>query len=162
VADESTKGRRIVVGVGNPHRGDDAAGRAVARALRDTLPADVEIVEHDGEAAALIDCLERVDEAYLIDACSSGAPAGTRRRLDVAHARLPPERFASTHGVGLAQAIELARALDVLPRRCIVYAIEGATFDVGAPLSAAVAAAVAATANDLRTDLVGAGRGDGG
>ena len=48
----------------------------------------------------------------------------------------------STHGFGLAEALELARALGQLPRRCIVYAIEGASFETGAPLSPEVAAAV--------------------
>ena len=35
--------RRIVLGIGNSSRGDDAAGPAVVRRLNGTLPADIEI-----------------------------------------------------------------------------------------------------------------------
>ena len=45
---------RLVVGIGNPDRGDDAVGRLVARALRGRVPADVRVVEQDGEATALL------------------------------------------------------------------------------------------------------------
>ncbi|MFA6207521.1 MAG: hydrogenase maturation protease, partial [Methylocystis sp.] len=69
---------------------------------------------------------------------------------------LPRAAFgASTHGFGLAEALELARALGVLPPRCIVYAIEGEIFDIGAPMSPAVAAAVAVVADRLRADILG-------
>ena len=55
-------------------------------------------------------------------------------------ARLP--RPASTHLIGLADALELARALGRLPPRVVVYGIEGHRFGVGDPVSPAVAAAV--------------------
>jgi hydrogenase maturation protease len=44
--------------------------------------------------------------------------------------------------VGLADAIELARALGRLPPRVTVYGIEGERFDTGAPLSDSVAGAI--------------------
>jgi Ni,Fe-hydrogenase maturation factor len=40
-------------GVGNPDRGDDAAGPAVARQLRDVFIRGVEIIEHGGKPTAL-------------------------------------------------------------------------------------------------------------
>ena len=46
----------------------------------------------------------------------SGAAPGTTRRLDASRERLPAELFrGSTHALGLAEAVELARALDRLP-----------------------------------------------
>jgi hydrogenase maturation protease len=146
--------RRIVIGVGNPDRGDDAVGRAVARRLLGALPADVEIVEAEGEATALMARLDGAEEAYLVDACASGAAAGTVRRFDVGAGPLPQDAFGvSTHGFGLAEAIELARALGQLPRRCIVYAVEGASFEIGAALSGPVAVAVADVADRLRAEI---------
>jgi hydrogenase maturation protease len=139
-----------VIGIGNPDRGDDAAGRAVARRLRGLLPPSVDIVEQDGEASTLLACLENAATAYVIDACASGAPAGTVRRFDVRAAPLPPDAFTlSTHDLGLAAAIELARALGQLPPRCFVFAIEAGRFAPGGPLSPPVAAAIAKV-----TDLV--------
>jgi hydrogenase maturation protease len=146
---------RIVIGIGNPDRGDDAVGRAVARRLRGVLPGDVEVVEADGEATDLIARLDGKAEAWLVDACASGAAAGTVRRFDVGAGPLPQDAFGvSTHGFGLGEAIELAQALGQLPRRCIVYAVEGASFEIGAALTAPVADAVADVAERLRAEIV--------
>jgi len=149
--------RAIVIGIGNPDRGDDGAGPAVVRWLRGKLPADIEIRAHDGEPASLLACLEGARAAWLIDASASGAAAGSVLRFDARAAPLPEQAFAvSTHGLGVAQALELARALGELPGCCIVYAIEGGTFEPGAPLSPAVAAAVAEVGERLRRELCGA------
>jgi len=135
--------RRLVIGIGNPDRGDDGVGPAVARRLRARAPDGVELLETDGEASRLLELLAGADVAWLVDAAVSGAAAGTIRRLDPIAAPLPRSLFAvSSHGLGLAEAVELARALGSLPRRLVVYAIEGAGFAPGAPLTPAVAAAV--------------------
>ena len=146
--------RRIVLGIGNPDRGDDGAGRAVARQLRGRLPEDMELAEISGEATDLLARIEGVAAAYVVDACASGAPAGTTRRFDLAAGPLPEAAFGlSTHGLGLATALELARALGQLPPRCIVYAIEGTSFEVGSPLSPIVVEAVSAVADRLRAEI---------
>ncbi len=146
--------RQIVLGIGNMDRGDDAAGRAVARMLQGSVPDDLEVAELDGEATTLLARFEGAGAAFLVDACRSGAAAGTVRRIDVAVTQVPQGLFGlSTHGFGVAEAIELGRALGQLPPRCIVYAIEGASFQIGAPLSPAVAAAVADVAARLRTEI---------
>jgi len=44
-----------VIGVGNPWRGDDAAGLAVARLLRGTVSPEVEVLEREGEPTGLVD-----------------------------------------------------------------------------------------------------------
>jgi hydrogenase maturation protease len=150
----SARCRQIVLGIGNAERGDDAAGRAVARLLQGRLPDDVEIAELEGEAMELLARFEGADAAFLVDACWSGAPAGSVRRLDVNVTPLQQGLFSlSTHGFGLAEAVELARALAQLPPYCVVYAIEGATFETGAPLSPAVAAAVADVAGRVQTEI---------
>jgi hydrogenase maturation protease len=155
-ADSAREGPRIVVlCIGNPQRGDDAAGRAVAHALR-ALLVDVEIIEEEGEATRVLARLEGADAAFIVDACFSGAEPGEIRRFDASAGPLPRAAFgASTHGFGLAEALELARALGALPSRCVVYAIEGGTFDIGASMSPAVAAAVAVVADRLRADILG-------
>lgn len=154
-ADSAREGPRIIVlCIGNPQRGDDAAGRAVAHALR-ALLVDVDIVEEAGEATRVLARLEGADAAYIVDACVSGATPGEIRRFDVGTGPLPRAAFgASTHGFGLAEALELARALGALPSRCVVYVIEGGTFDIGASMSPAVAAAVAVVADRLRADIL--------
>jgi len=139
--------RRVLLGVGNLDRGDDAAGRIAADLLRGRLPQEIDIMEDTGDAASLLARLEGARAAVIIDACRSGAATGRIRRFDVSKAPLPEEHFAtSTHALGLAAVIELARALKQLPARCIVYAVEGARFDAGAGLSPPVAMAIRALA----------------
>lgn len=134
---------RLVLGIGNPDRGDDAVGRLIARALRTRVPADVRIAEHDGGATALVAALQSARHAWLIDAARSGAPPGTVRRIDCSETDLDiPSGTVSSHGFGVAAAIALARALDVLPRQCIVYAVEAADFNAGAAPSHEVLDAV--------------------
>jgi hydrogenase maturation protease len=146
--------RCIVFGIGNPDRGDDAAGPAAARQLRELLLRGVEVIEHLGEATALLAQMDGAASVFLIDACASGAPAGTIHRFDVGATVVPDVALRlSTHGFGPAMAIELAMTLGQLPHRCIVYAIEGASFDPGAPLSPHVAAAIAEVVARVREEI---------
>jgi hydrogenase maturation protease len=143
-----------VICVGNPWRGDDAVGFAVARQLAATLPAGVELLEREGEPTGLIDSWQGADALWLVDAVSSGAAPGTIHRLDASEHELPADLFrASTHHVGLAEAVELARALGRLPRKTVVYGIEGGSFATGGELTPAVATAAERAAEELRTEV---------
>ena len=152
---DSANRRVVVLCVGNPERGDDAAGRAVARALGASL-GDVDIIEEDGEATRLLTRLDGADAAYIVDACVSGADLGHIHRFEVGEDPLPRADFgASTPGFGLAEALELARALGALPSRCVIYAIEGGIFDVGAAMSPPVTKAADIVADRLRAEILG-------
>ena len=75
----------------------------------------------------------------LADAVASGAAPGAVHRFDAAAAALPASfAGASTHALGLAEAIELGRVLRRLPPRLVVLGIEGAGFATGAEPGAAV------------------------
>ncbi|MHB8884040.1 MAG: hydrogenase maturation protease [Methylovirgula sp.] len=143
VAAPELSDRRLVIGVGNLDRGDDAVGRIVAQRLRLRQLPGIEVIEDGGEAASLLSRFEGADAVYLVDAALSGAAPGTIRRFDVTTAPLPNARATlSTHGFGLAAAIELARVLHRLPRFCIVYTVELDSCTTGASLTQAVEAAV--------------------
>ena len=145
---------RRVIGLGNVWRGDDGAGPACVAALQGLVPRDVELIGSDGEPATLLTLLADAAEVWLIDACVSGAPAGTVHHIDVVRCSLPGAGLAtSSHGVGLATVLELARAIGELPPCCRVFAIEADNCAPGEPLSAAVRAAVAAVAEQIRRDL---------
>jgi hydrogenase maturation protease len=140
---------RLVIGVGNPWRGDDAAGLAVAVAAHGLC--------HEGDATGLIDRWGGAQDVVIADAAASGAPAGTVRRFDARAQPLPARTLrSSTHAFGVADAIELARSLDRLPDLVVVYAIEGADFTAGAALTPEVAHAARELGERLRAD--GAGR----
>jgi len=124
-----------IIGCGNRARGDDAAGVLVAERL---LELGVEADIHTGEALALVEAWEGAEEVIVVDAVVSGAPAGTIHDWDSRDCRqsLPVASSpASTHGLGVAEAIELSRSLGRLPQSLRVYGIEGRRFDLGASLS---------------------------
>ncbi len=140
--------------MGNPWRCDDAAGLAVARHLRGTLPPDVELLEREGEPTALIEAWEGATALWLVDAVSSGAEPGTLHRLDASETELPTDLFRrSTHHVGVAEAVELARVLGRLPGRTVVFGVEGGSFEIGDALTPAVAAAIVPTAEAVREEV---------
>jgi hydrogenase maturation protease len=126
----------------------------VARRLRTMAPAGVSIDEREGEPAGLLDAWEGAESAVIVDAVSSGASPGTLHRFDAVTDPLPTATFGhSTHALGLAEAVELGRALGRLPGRLIVYGIEGQRFDAGAGLSPAVDRAVDRLCEKLRAEL---------
>lgn len=128
----------VVIGVGNSLRHDDAAGLELAQLVGERLAHPLcAVAAHEGDTLGLLERFDGAGAAVIVDATHSGAPAGTVTRMDASAAPLPAElpSSASTHAMGLAEAIELARALDRLPARVIVYGIEGARFDAGEGLS---------------------------
>lgn len=139
-----------VIGIGNEFRGDDAIGLYVVRDLQSRGPDGLEFSLLDGEATALMDAMEGCAAVVLIDAVQSGAEPGTVHCWDQAgDLPLGPELRCSTHAMGLADALELARALGRLPGHVAVIGIEGKCFDPGTPLSDAGRQAVPQAVNRL-------------
>ena len=146
--------RVVVLGVGNEDRGDDAVGLLVARRLREEVPPGVEVVESDGDPARLLDLWQGADLAVAVDAVVSGGEAGALHLHDATREALPSGLATlSSHGLGLAQAIELGRALGRLPARLVVIGIEAAEVAPGGELSPAVAAAIGRAVALARREL---------
>lgn len=144
----------LVIGLGNEFRGDDAAGRLAARKIDSAAINGVRVIEESGEGAALMDAWRGADSVILIDAVHSGAPPGTIHRLDAGAEPIPANFFHySTHAFSVAEAVELARALQQLPSRLIAYGIEGKNFSSGEQLSSEVAAAVEEVAQRVKGEL---------
>lgn len=142
-----------VIGAGNSWRGDDAAGLAVAELVRAALP-EAGVLSWEGEPIGLLDIMEVDDDVVIVDAVSSGAPAGTVYRFDAAAGPIPaPFTARGTHTLSIAEAVELARALGRLPASLRLVGIEGARFIAGAGLSDEVARAVDEVANELVAEL---------
>jgi hydrogenase maturation protease len=133
----------LLIGIGNEYRRDDGVGLIVARRLQGQTPPGVSVIEQNGEGAALLEAWRGYSRVLLIDALDCGATPGKLLRLE-AHVAAPPRRLfqASTHAFGVAEAVELARALNQLPSRLLLYGIQGQDFNVGKGLSAAVASGI--------------------
>ena len=144
----------LVIGIGNPDRGDDAAGLAVAKRIRAaSLPGEVTVRELAGDQLALIDEWTGATDVFVVDAVSSGGIPGTVYQFDAADPLTETFRHRGTHMFSLADVIELARALDRLPRHLTGFGIEGAGFAIGAGLSPPAAAAVDEVTSLLLADI---------
>ncbi len=144
-----------VIAVGNPLRADDGAGAEVARRLAGRVPAGVRLVELGGEPAELLDAWDGLRVVVVVDAVRAGAAPGTVHRFDASSAPLAVRTGStSTHGLGLAAALELGRALGRLPPRVIVVGIETAGDDApGGTLSPPVQGAIEAAAERVLAEL---------
>lgn len=169
----------VVIGLGNAFRRDDGVGLVVARRIEAGLLAEevgpaaaagraagaaagaaARVLRLSGDAAGLLDAWDGADRAILIDALSAGEAPGAVLRLDVTDGPMPAVLSAcSSHALGVAQAIELGRALGQLPPRLVVYAVAGADFGLGEGLSPAVNEVVAEVAARVLREVRGGGEG---
>lgn len=144
----------IVIGVGNELRGDDATGVIVAREIEKKKLPGVRTTIESGEGMALIEAWQDADGAVIVDACRSGAGAGKIFRFDARKQKLPEAFFVySTHAFSVAGAVELARVLDRLPPRLIVYAIEGKNFAIGEGLSTEIKRAIESVCQSIGAEI---------
>lgn len=121
-----------IICCGNPDRGDDGVGALVAERLRDF---GVEAEIRSAEPLDLIEAWGGVDNVVVVDAMETGASLGTVHLWDGRKASFPPDKSVSTHGMGVAAAIRMARVLGRLPSQLRVYGIEGRRFEHGTEVS---------------------------
>ncbi len=133
----------LVIGIGAPFRGDDELGLIAAEKLRSTLPAEsVDFVSHSDDPARIIGDWAGREQVLVIDALRAGDAPGTLHRIDVVETGLTPQSRTSSHGNALADAIELSRALETLPKSLVVIGIEPETTELGAAMSEVCEAAL--------------------
>ena len=150
----SSPKKTLVIGIGNPLRRDDAVGLAVAHWLKPRASQRLPIIEHDADGVDLLEAWRGMDHVFLIDAIRSGVAPGSVRRFDAANTALPTRWFpCSSHLIGVAEAVALARTLLRLPDQLIVYGIEGVEFGYGEGLSPAVASAVEKVGNTILEEI---------
>lgn len=145
--------RVVVVAMGNEYRRDDGAGQAIAARVARALDG----VDQLGPVADPLDLLglwDDADLAVVIDAVQSGAEPGSVALIDLDSDRSTEEAgqavgASSTHGIGLAGVLRLARALGSAPRRVVVVGIEGDDFGEGTGLSPAVDRAISRAAGHV-------------
>jgi hydrogenase maturation protease len=137
----------LVICCGNLDRGDDGAGLLVAQRLRSM---EVPCVVQSGEALSLIEAWRGVADVVVVDAVITGAPPGTISVWDAHTADLAGRWFrCSTHFLGVAEAVGIARNLNCLPRRLRIYGIEARRFEPGSRPSAAVMKGVEEAAEQI-------------
>ena len=125
-----------VIGVGSPW-GDDQAGWLAAEALRGLFEDDrVEVKTLDRPGPALCEHWQRNDSVVLLDAVRAHGEIGRIHCVEGAAIANLGGASLSSHGFGVAAAVALATALEVMPRRLCLLGLEVSGSGHGAGLSA--------------------------
>lgn len=143
--------RPNVICVGNADRADDAVGPVCADMLaRDGVPVRVS----SGDAFELLELFRSCPVVFLVDAVVTGAqPPGSIYAFAGESSDIPTAAWtASTHGLGVAEAIRLARTLGVCPSKLYIYGVEAVKFDWGEAMTPEVSAAIPALVRRIEDD----------
>lgn len=146
----------VVLGIGNPFRGDDGVGPAVLDLLAGRVPAGVRLVASDGEPTRLLEQWRDAATVVVVDAATGGGPPGSVRSLLLRPGDPAPLGAAggtSSHGLGLAGALALAAALGSAPGEVVVHAVEAGCTAHGTGLTPAVRQAAAVVAGRVLAGL---------
>ena len=129
----SNKGPLAVVGIGSPFRSDDIAGHLVIDLLNEKIGEKVVLKNVLGDPAELINIFSSFNSFYLIDACQN---LDSWQRIDLSKESIEDESAkTSTHGFGLSDSINMAKNLNLLPNKLILYALNGYNYEVGDTVS---------------------------
>jgi len=156
--------RVVVAAVGCEVRRDDGAGPAVLAQLRGKA-ASVELLGPLASPLDLLGAWDGADLAVVVDAVRADGHPGAVHVVELGPegapgGSAPPGHRASSHGLGVVEALRLSRVLGTAPERVVLVGVAGRDFGPGIGLSPPVTDAVALAA-DLVTDTVHAWAGGG-
>ncbi len=142
----------LIVGCGNLLRSDDAVGPVLIRRLWELgLPDHIEVVDGGTAGMDVAFKMEGRREVVIVDACVSGAEAGTLYEVPGYELEDLPLQQANLHGFRWDNAIAFGRWLlkDRYPEKVTVFLVEGENFAFGMDISPKVAAAMDRLAREL-------------
>ncbi len=137
--------RVLIIGIGNPLRGDDGVGWNVAGELSREQRDDIQVLATHQLTPELSELASRAERVLFIDAARSGDP-GTLNCCPVRPAA-PGARH--SHALSPETLLGMTERLYGRCPAAYLLTIAGDSFDIGKPLSAAVSAALPA----LRTEV---------
>jgi hydrogenase maturation protease len=147
----------LILGLGNSLRGDDGAGPAVVATLSSMeLPPHVELLDGGTPGLETVLLLQGYERVIIVDAADMGLEPGQWRRFtpEMADLKSSNNRLQGTlHAAGLAEALVLAGALDVLPPTLIIYGIQPAKIDWSEDLSDLLQGALPALINRIVEEI---------
>jgi len=134
--------KTLVLGLGNPLRGDDGIGAAVVSWLSQRpLPPDVVALDGGTPGLELVLTLADYPRVLVVDAADLKRAPGQWTRLTREQVR-PAGGQLSLHQAGLAEALALGDELGTLPAELTVYGVQPEQLNWAPGLSPAAQAAV--------------------
>ncbi len=134
----------LIVGFGNPLRGDDGIGVEVVERLKVRgLPAGVEVSDGGTHGLDLVNLMQGRRRVILVDAAALGKRPGEWARAALDRVRLrAPAALHSAHAAGVGEALALAQALDLLPEEVVIFGVQPARVSWNSTLSPELEAAL--------------------
>lgn len=147
----------LILGLGNPLRGDDGVGTAVIQALQnETLPPTVDLIDGGTTGLEIVLLLKEYRRVFVVDAADLGLAPGMWQRFAGDTAVLPTDQQkmnGTLHGAGFAEALALAEALGILPAELIIWGVQPGRVDWVEGLSAEVEMAIMPVCQAILTAL---------
>ncbi len=133
----------LIISMGNRYRCDDCIGPYTLDLLKPMLGGSCDFIECVGDTSALLDIWQHRDKVFLIDACktadstdTSAIKTGHIFRLDGLNESLPNDNpVSSNHAISIANAIELGKLMNQIPRSLTIYSLAGKDFSQGDVIS---------------------------
>jgi hydrogenase maturation protease len=150
-------GKTLVLGLGNPLRGDDGLGTAVIAALAaSALPPHVDLLDGGTPGLETVLLWQGYERVLIVDAAQMNLPPGTWRSFSLQEAALHGGDTAlkgTLHNAGLAEAVALAEALDALPADLLIFGVQPQETSWAAGLSEVVKTAVPAVCAAILSEI---------
>ncbi len=144
----------LILGIGNPLMGDDAAGVLVAQQLQLRQGLNVDVIDGGTEGIGLIPVMEQYLRVLVVDAVPMGLAPGTIRRFTWADVRLVRSgENLSLHQSDFTEALLLAEALGCLPAEVIIYGVQPQQIEWDTPISVPVEQALETLIDNLLQEL---------
>jgi hydrogenase maturation protease len=147
----------LILGLGNPLRGDDGVGaRVVEELTRRDLPEGVTALDGGIGGLDLLRLLERWKRVVIVDAADVGQEPGQYVRFTPDQVRLAGASNAlSLHNAGLSEVLALANALDLDLPEMVIFGVQPAEIGWREGLSPTVESTVSALADAVLEELEG-------
>ena len=151
----SSSCKTLVLGLGNPLRGDDGVGpRIIEELTRRELPEGVTVQDVGNAGLDLLNILEGWERAVIVDAAEMGRDPGRFIRFTPDEAQLTQASdHVSLHNAGLGEVLTLANTLGWTLPELVIFGVQPAEIDWREGLSPAVEAAVPALTDAVIAEL---------
>jgi hydrogenase maturation protease len=147
--------RVVVLGIGNVLQTDEGVGPHCVYELERRFEPDPAVMVIDGGTSAmeLLEDMAKADLLLILDAVSSGRPAGSVVKLSGDEVPVFFTTKLSPHQVGIADVLAALVLTGESPMETIIIGVEPASLKLGMELSAAVAAAVPRVIDQVIVEL---------
>jgi hydrogenase maturation protease len=142
----------LVIGWGNELRGDDAAGRAVARSVAGWAHDGVTVLEAHQLLPEAAEAAAAADRVIFVD-CRVAAPGAAAQCARIRRGDAAPAACGLGHVTEPAQILDLAWRLYQAAPEAWLVTVPGTEFDVGRPLSATTSRGMRDAEAAIRTML---------